>query len=36
MHGACSTHRRRHVHTKCWSENMKERDHSEDIAVDGG
>jgi hypothetical protein len=23
------------VHSRCWSENQKERDHSEDLGVDG-
>jgi len=32
---ACSTHGIGEINTKFWSENLKGRDHSEDLAVDG-
>jgi len=31
----CSTNGRE-IHTTFWSENVKERDHSEELGVDGG
>jgi len=36
MGGSCSTHgAKSEMYTKVWSENIKGRDHSEDICVDG-
>jgi hypothetical protein len=35
MGGACSMHRRIEMHTKFWSENLKERDHLEYLGVEG-
>jgi hypothetical protein len=35
MGGACGTHGRDEVHTKFWSENLKGRDHLEDLGIDG-
>jgi hypothetical protein len=35
MGGACSTHGRDEMHIKFQSENLKGRDHSEDLGVDG-
>jgi hypothetical protein len=36
MGGECSTHGgRREIHTKFWSENLKGRDQSDDLGVDG-
>jgi hypothetical protein len=34
MGSTCSMHRQE-MHTKIWSENLKGRDHSDDIGVDG-
>jgi hypothetical protein len=30
---ACSAHGREEINTKFWSENLKERDHSEDLEI---
>jgi hypothetical protein len=35
MGSACSMHGRNEMHVKFWSENLKERDHLEDIGTDG-
>jgi hypothetical protein len=35
MGRACSTHGRDEMHTKFWLENMKGRDHMEDLGIDG-
>jgi len=35
MGRTCSTHGRDEMHTKFWSVNLKGRDHSEDLWVDG-
>jgi len=35
MGRACNTHGRDEMHTKFWSENVKGRDHSEDLSTDG-
>jgi hypothetical protein len=34
MGGACSTYGRDEIYPKFWSENLKERDHSEDLGMD--
>jgi hypothetical protein len=34
MGGVRSTHGRREIHTKFWLDNLKGRDHSEDLDVD--
>jgi len=35
MDWACSMHERDHMHTLFWMDNMKGRDHSENLDVDG-
>jgi hypothetical protein len=35
MNGTCSTHWRDDKYIKIWSENLKGRDHSTDIGIDG-
>jgi hypothetical protein len=35
MGGACNTHGRDERQAKFWSENLKGKDHSEDLGVDG-
>jgi hypothetical protein len=35
MGGQCNTHGRDEMYTKFWLENLKERDHSEDLGADG-
>jgi hypothetical protein len=36
MDRTCRTHKRREMHTKFWSENMKGRNRLEDLGVDWG
>jgi len=35
MGETCSTHENYEIHTEIWSENLKGRDQSEDLGVDG-
>jgi hypothetical protein len=35
MGGACSTQERLEICTKFWSKNLKGRDHSDDLGIDG-